>query len=158
MQKFRQLDEALDWIVQGPTSQEKIKRFKFVVDTNSIFLRLVKWGIGHEPGIVGLPEGIPDTMKFENIPANLSDTTITQEFRRICTFLENGSVHRLSRVKKEQNWLQILSGIHPKEAMLLTYIKDHTLLEHYPNIEEVLPHFIPDVKLPKDRKLFKLST
>ena len=32
MQKFRQLDEALDWIVQGPTSQEKIKRFKFVVE------------------------------------------------------------------------------------------------------------------------------
>ena len=40
--------------------------------------------------------------------------------------------------KREMNWLQILEGVHPKEAKILTAVKDATLLEVYPKFEKLL--------------------
>jgi hypothetical protein len=41
--------------------------------------------------------------------------------------------------KREQQWINVLQGIHHTEAKLLTAVKDGKLLELYPRLEEVLP-------------------
>ena len=40
--------------------------------------------------------------------------------------------------KREMSWLQMIEGMHWKEANIMIHIKDQTLLNIYPNMHEVL--------------------
>ena len=44
----------------------------------------------------------------------------------------------LPQWKQEMNWLQILEGVHHKEAELLTHVKDRALIILYPKLEGIL--------------------
>ncbi len=145
--KYRQLDQAMNWIVSAKELTEMKKRFAFVVQSNSVFLRFIKWGVGAEPGLTGIPEGMPP-VKLEDVPVDMGDTTLTTEFRKISTFLEGGPVHNLTPFRKESNWIQILQGVQSLEAKFLTDVKDKKLLEVYPDLVDILPDFIPGFAQP----------
>jgi hypothetical protein len=58
--------------------------------------------------------------------------------------------------KREMNWAQILEGIHPSEAAILTHVKDGTLLELYPKLEKLLAAIgITDYTKPKKKRASK---
>jgi hypothetical protein len=146
--KFRQLDQAMNWIVSADDLTEMKKRFSFVVQSNSVFLRFIEWGVGAKPGLTGIPEGMPP-VKLEDVPVDMGDTTLTAEFRKIATFLEGGPVHKLTPLRKESNWIQILQGVQSLEAKFLTDVKDKKLLEVYPDLVDILPDFIPGFVQPE---------
>ena len=50
-----------------------------------------------------------------------------------------GNLRNLPQWKQEMNWMQILEGLHHKEAAVLTAIKDGKLLKLYPKLEKLLP-------------------
>ena len=52
--------------------------------------------------------------------------------------------------KQEMNWLQILEGVHPEEARILTAVKDGNLLGLYPKLEKLMkPLGITEYNKPK---------
>lgn len=135
------LNEKLDYIAKGETLDIQIDRTKEVANLDATFAQLMRMAVISELKLTGLPEGMPDTYKPEtSIPDGISDTTARQEFRRIKNFLANGSMQTVPAHKREISWLQMLEGMHWKEAKIMVHIKDQTLLNVYPNMREVLTH------------------
>lgn len=149
--KFKQIDEALNWACEAPDTDEMRERVRAVSLGNSILMRFVAWGVGYEQGPVNLPEG-STPYKDEGLPANMADTTVTQEFRRILTLIPNGSAEKLPQWRREEIWMQICQGVHKKEAELLDLVKDQKLLDLYPKLSQVLPDFLVGWKAPEVKK------
>ena len=153
--KFKQIDEAISWALEAETDDDLILRIRAISLGNSILMRFLAWGVGYEQGPYNLPEG-ETPYKDEGLPANMADTTIMQEFRRILTLLPEGSAKNLPQWRREEIWMQICQGVHKKEAELLDIVKDQRILEVYPRLV-VLENFLtgwkaPEVKKKKSRK------
>ena len=138
--KFRQTDEGFDWVLKGESVDDQVARLKQWAGTNQTLVPLVRMGVGAEKVDWRLPEGMPDTVKIdEDTPDGMGSTTIQLEWRRIKQFFDpESNMNNLPDWKREMNWLQILEGVHPSEAKILTAVKDATLLEVYPKFEKLL--------------------
>ena len=158
--KFRQANEGFDWVFQAETVEEQVKRLKEWGSTNQTVVPVVRYGVGAEKVEWGLPEGMPETVKLEkDIPVGMGETTIQIEWRRINTFLDpKGNLRNLPTWKQEMNWVQVLEGLHYKEAEVLTAMKDGTLLELYPKLEKLLPTLgITEYNKPKKTRKKKVD-
>lgn len=149
--KFRQINEALDWACEVSDTDELRERVRAISLGNSILMRFVAWGVGYEQGPCNLPEGATP-FKDEGLPANMADTTITQEFRRILTLLPDGSAKKVAQWRREEIWMQICQGVQKKEAELLDLVKDQKLLDAYPALASVLEDFLTGWKAPEVKK------
>lgn len=138
--KFRQANEGFDWVFQAETKEEQVVRLKEWASSNQTVVPLVRIGVGAEKIEWGLPEGMPESVKLDkDMPDGMGDTSIQMEWRRIKTFMNpEGNLRNLPTWKQEMNWLQILEGLHHKEAVVLTAVKDGTLLNMYPKLEKLL--------------------
>ena len=138
--KFRQLNEALDWVFEAP-KKEQVDRLKTIASKDQTVVPFVRWGVGAEKVEWGLPEGMPETTKIQDdIPEGMGETTLRLEFRRIKQFTDpDANIQNLPDWKREMNWMGILEGVHHKEAELITHIKDGQLLKLYPKLEAILP-------------------
>tara|TARA_B110000967_G_scaffold209657_1_gene266899 strand:- start:2683 stop:3189 length:507 start_codon:yes stop_codon:yes gene_type:complete len=139
--KFRQADEAFDWVLKADGVAAQIDRLKQWAKTNQTAVPLVRWGVGAEKQTWGLPDGEPESIKKQtDIPEGMGDTSIQMEWRRIKAFVDpNGNMQKIVDWKREMNWCQILEGMHHKEAVVLTAVKDGKLLDLYPTLEALLP-------------------
>ena len=155
MRKFRQANEGFDYVFEAKKVDEQVNRLKEWASTNQTVVSIVRYGVGAEKPEWGLPEGIPENIKLDkDIPDGMGDTTIQMEWRRIKTFLDpNGNLKNLPVWKQEMNWVQILEGLHWKEAEVLTHVKDGTLLKAYPKLEKLLSVLgIEEYNKPKNKK------
>lgn len=152
------LNEKLDYIAQGETLDEQVSRTKQIAQLDSSFAPLMRMAVLENEKIVGVPPGMPDTYKPESdMPEGVSHTTARQEFRRIKNFQNAGTMQNIVAHKRELIWIQMLEGMHWKEANIMVHIKDQTLLEIYPNMREVLTTLgakitLPEVKTKKKPK------
>jgi hypothetical protein len=139
MNPKHQLNEKLDWISQGQTLEEQVNRAREVQRQDGTFASFMRMACVDAEKICGVPEGMPDTYKPEtDIPDGISDTTARQELRRIKNFMNDGSMQKIPSHKREAAWIQMLEGLHWKEAAILIQIKDRTLFNSYPNLYDVL--------------------
>jgi hypothetical protein len=151
-QKFRQVNEAFDWVFEASSKDEQITRLKEVAKSNQTIVPLVRWGVGAEEVDWGLPDGMPEAAKIEDdVPDGMGETTIALEFRRIKQFVDpTANLKNLPDWKQEMNWLSIMEGLHHKEAMLMTQVKDKQLIAAYPKLEGILSKLgIEDYVKPK---------
>ena len=132
MRKFRQMNEGFDYVFEGETVDEQVTRLKEWGQTNQCLVPIVRIGVGAEKPEWGLPEGMPETTKIEeDTPDGLGATSIQMEWRRIKQFTDpNSNMKNLPTWKQEMNWLQILEGVHPEEAKILTSVKDGAYLDY----------------------------
>ena len=69
-------------------------------------------------------------------------TSIRNEYRKFYNFLKSGN-DSLSSVRRETMFIQILEGLHPKEAEILVLVKDKKLQDKYKitlaNVQEAYP-------------------
>lgn len=149
--KFKQIDQALKWATETKNVDELRERVRAISLGNSILMRFVAWGVGYEQGPVNLPEGKTPT-KNEELPVDMGDTNITQEFRRILTLLPGGSAEKVPQWRREEIWMQICQGVHQDEAILLDAVKDQKLLDLYPSLGDVLESFLVGWKKPEVKK------
>tara|TARA_B100000214_G_scaffold151006_3_gene108065 strand:+ start:5623 stop:6156 length:534 start_codon:yes stop_codon:yes gene_type:complete len=158
MQKFRQVDEGLNWVFEARGKKAQIDRLKELAASNQTIVPLVRLGVGAEKADWNLPEGMPESTKIEDdIPEGMGDTTLTLEWRRIKQFTDpTANIKNLPTWKQEMNWMSILEGMHHKEAELLTYVKDGQLLKLYPKMEALLKDIgITEYSKPKKGYKFK---
>jgi len=142
-----QLNEKFDHILAGKTLQERAERAQEIASKDVTFAPLMAMASIKSEKIVGLPEGVPDTYTPEtDVPDGVADTTARQEFRRIRNFLPYGTMKNLKAHDREQSWLNLLMGLHHKEAKILTMIKEQTLFVEYPELRNVLI----ELKVPVD--------
>lgn len=150
--KHRQMDEGFDWVFKAEGVDAQIERLKAWAKTNQALVPVVRIGVGAEKPDWNLPEGMPNISKLkEDIPEGMGESTLQLEWRRIIGFITPGSnMNNLPPVKREQQWVNILEGVHYKEAKLLTAVKDGKLLELYPQLESLLEKLgIPEYNKPE---------
>ena len=83
---------------------------------------------------LALPEGVPPYKRDEKIPAGYSETNLFSEFRRMYIWLDPNI--NLTKIKKEQLFIQLLEGIHWTEADILCLAKDKKLQTKYKTLKE----------------------
>jgi hypothetical protein len=60
--------------------------------------------------------------------------------------------------KRETTWLQMLEGMHWKEANILVHIKDQTLFDTYPNLREVFVKLGMQIDIEENSKKSRKKT
>jgi hypothetical protein len=144
------LNEKLDWIAKGATLQEQVERTKQVAKIDSTFAPLMRMAVLDAEKVVGMPVGMPDTYKPDtSMPDGFANTDARAEFRRIKNFQANGSMQKVASHQREKLWVQMLEGMHWKEANVMVHIKDQTLLQIYPNMRQVLTELGAKITLPE---------
>ena len=98
------------------------------------------------PRFVGfdLASGAPfyDTNKLQ--PYGFAETQLSTQFRRLYIFF-NGYID-INRDGKERRFIQLLEGLHWREAELLIAVKDRKLQELFPDIDQCLIRKVfPDI-------------
>jgi hypothetical protein len=149
--KFRQVNEAFDWVFDAP-KKDQVERLKLLAAKNQTIVPFTRWGVGAEDIDWHLPEGMPEKTKLkEDLPDDMGESTLTLEFRRIKSFTDpTSNMANLPDWKREMNWMSIIEGVHHKEALFLTAVKDKQLLNMYPKLEAILSDLgITDYVKPK---------
>ena len=97
-QKFRQLDEAFDYVFEATKKSEQVDRLKELAKQNQTVVPIVRMGVGAEDVDWGLPEGMPESTKIkDDIPEGMGETTLTLEWRRIKQFTDpNANIKNLA--------------------------------------------------------------
>ena len=73
-------------------------------------------------------------------------TSIRQEFKKFYNFLQGGNPG-LSSLRRETMFINILQGLHPREAEILCLVKDKQLETKYNAItKEIVRQAYPDIK------------
>jgi hypothetical protein len=109
---------------------------------------------------VHLPEGEPPFKKDTNTPMGYSETNLYAEFRRFYIWLDEKV--NLTKIKREQLFIQFLEGIHWTEAEVICLAKDKKLQTKYKSLKEDLvreafPTLLPPKK-PKEAVKTKKPT
>ena len=76
-----------------------------------------------------LPEGTPP-YKVNEAPIGTEHTWLKQEVKRMFHFLKGGNP-KLSQMKRDNMFIQMLEGLSEEESKLLIWAKDKELNKHY---------------------------
>jgi hypothetical protein len=143
------IPQVFDEVEKAATKESKIKVLRAY--DHPIIRNILR--MNFDPAIkVYLPEGEPPFKKDTSVPAGYSETNLFAEFRRFYIWLDPNI--NLTRVRKEQLFVQMLEGIHWTEAELICLAKDKQLDTKYKSLKDALvreafPDLLPaEVKVP----------
>ena len=70
--------------------------------------------------------------------------SIRKEFQKFYNFIKGGN-NGLSNLRRETMFINILTGLHPREAEILILIKDKRLEDKYKITKEIVSEAYPDI-------------
>ena len=86
-----------------------------------------------------------ETMRYNNTPnANKGHTTLRREWTKLYNFIKGGN-DSLNSLRRETMFIQILQGLHPLDAEILTLVKDKKLYDKYKITKEIVTEAYPDI-------------
>ena len=136
------ISEILRKVSNAKTKTEKIEILR---KNNSTALRqLMIWNFD-ESVVSMLPEGdVPYTPN--DAPVGTDHTRLEQEYRGFYRFVKGGD-DKLSSLKRETLFVQLLEGLSAEEAELLVLVKDGKLTEKYKRISKaVISEAFPSIQ------------
>ena len=97
---------------------------------------------------------IPDGQvpyKENEVPVGTDHTSLRREWKQLYHFIKGGN-DTLSTLRRESMFIQLLEGLHPKEAEIICLIKDKELEEVYPKVTlDVVKQAFPDIVWGENR-------
>ena len=97
-----------------------------------------------EAAVSLLPEGVVPYERNE-VPVGTDHTSLRKEYANLYHFVKGGN-DSLSSIRRETMFIQMLEGLHPQEADILTLVKDGGLERQYPKITKgVVDAAFPDI-------------
>ena len=91
---------------------------------------------------------VPDgQVPFEpnDVPVGTDHTSLRREWKTLYHFIKGGNPS-LSGLRRESMFIQLLEGLHPKEAEIICLVKDKNLKSEYPKITlDVVKEAYPDI-------------
>ena len=97
-----------------------------------------------DPSVVSMiPEGeVP--YNPNEVPVGTDHTSLRREYKQLYHFVKGGN-DQLSRTRRESMFIQILEGLHPKEAEKLVLVKDCQLNMKYKVTRDAVEEAYPDI-------------
>ena len=91
-----------------------------------------------------LPQGTVPYKPNEN-PLGTDHSSLRREQRSLYNFVKGGN-DQLSTIRRETIFIQMLEGLHPKEADIIIAVKDRDLEDMYDVSFEVVEEAYPDIE------------
>ena len=135
------MNEILELVSEQKTDAKKVAILKeYECD---IIKSLFIWNF--DDSIISLlPEGkVP--YKPNESPLGTDHSSLRREQRSLYNFVKGGN-DQLSTIRRETIFIQMLEGLHPKEADIIIAVKDRDLEEMYDVSFEVVEEAYPDIE------------
>jgi len=135
------MNEILELVSEQKTDAKKVAVLKeYECDAlKSIFI----WNF--DDSIISLlPEGNVPYKPNEN-PLGTDHSSLRREQRNLYMFVKGGN-DALSTIRRETIFIQMLEGLHPKEADIVIAVKDKNLEDMYDVPFEVVEEAYPDIE------------
>jgi len=114
-------------------AKDKPKKIAVLKENDSKGLRMLLKA-GFDPKIeFDMPEGAPPYMPNE-APEGTEHTSLLSEAKRLYVFCKGGS--NIPKLKKETLFIQLLEGLHQKDAEALLTIKEKSLNKKYKGLTD----------------------
>lgn len=134
------ISEILQKVSNAKTKAEKIKLLQ---EHNSPALRAILIANFDESVISELPEGdVPYTPN--EVPEETEHTSLYQEYRKLYYFFKGGSPS-LTRTKRETMFIQMLEGLHAKEAEVIVLMKDKKIGKRWKITQQCVAEAFPQI-------------
>ena len=89
--------------------------------------------------------------KENEVPVGTDHTSLRREWKQLYHFIKGGN-DSLSSLRRESMFIQLLEGLHPKEAEIICLVKDKELEEVYPKVTlDVVKEAFPDIVWGENR-------
>ena len=135
------MNEILELVSEQKTDAKKVALLKeYECDAlKSLFI----WNFD-ESVISLLPPGTVPYKPNEN-PLGTDHSSLRREQRNLYMFVKGGN-DALSTIRRETIFIQMLEGLHPKEADIVIAVKDKNLEDMYDVSFEVVEEAYPDIE------------
>lgn len=135
------ISEILQKVSNAKTKQEKVK---ILQENNSPALRTILIANFDESVISELPEGdVP--YNVNDVPEETDHTTLYQEYRKLFYFFKGGAP-QLKQSKRETMFIQLLEGLHAKEAELIVLMKDKKIGKRWKITQQCVAEAFPQIQ------------
>ena len=133
------MNEVLQKVSNAKTKAQKIKLLR---DLNSPALRAVLIANFDESVISMLPDGdVP--YKPNDAPEETEHTKLVQEYRKLYLFFKGGA--NISQARRETLFIQLLEGLHSKEAEVLALVKDKKIGKRWKITRQCVEEAFPEI-------------
>lgn len=137
-------------------AKSKEEKAKILRAYDSIPLRGILELNYHPDKKMSLPAGEPPFKKDTTVPDGYSDSNLYVEYRRF--YIWTTPMNNISKIRKESLFIQMLEGLHWKEAEVVCLAKDRKLTEKYKSLkEDVVREAFPKLLPPPPPKKEKVK-
>ena len=134
------IHEVLELASKQRSKAKKVEILKQYEDPSikAIFI----WNF--DPSVISaVPEG-PVPYKENEVPVGTDHTSLRREYKNLYHFIKGGN-DGLSSLRRETMFIQLLAGLHPKEAEIICLVKDKQLQTKYNLKEDVVKEAYSDI-------------
>ena len=134
------VNEILDYVSSQKSKIAKVEALKEY--RNEALVSILIWNFD-ETVVSMIPEGdVPFTPN--DSPQGTDHTSLRREQRNLYHFVKAGN-DALSKLRRESMFIQMLEGLHPKEARIVVLAKDGRLHEDYAVTYDQVKEAYPDI-------------
>ena len=91
-----------------------------------------------------IPEGAVPYTKNE-VPVGTDHTSLRREWKNLYHFVKGGN-DKISAIRRETMFIQMLEGLHPEESEIVCLVKDKSLEDKYNITYDVVRKAYPDIQ------------
>ena len=134
------LNEVLQKVSNAKTKAQKIKLLQ---EHNTPALRSILIANFDESVISMLPDGeVP--YKKNDAPEDTEHTKLAHEYRKLYLFFKGGA--NVSQTRRETLFIQLLEGLHEKEAEVLCLVKDKKIGKRWKITRQCVEEAFPNIQ------------
>ena len=134
------INEVLQKVSNAKTKAQKIKLLQ---EYNTPALRSILIANFDESVISMLPDGeVP--YKKNDAPEDTEHTKLAHEYRKLYLFFKGGA--NVSQTRRETLFIQLLEGLHEKEAEVLCLVKDKKIGKRWKITRQCVEEAFPNIQ------------
>ena len=135
------VNEILEYVSSQKSKIAKVEALKEY--RNEALVSILIWNFD-ETVVSMIPEGdVPFTPN--DSPQGTDHTSLRREQRNLYHFVKGGN-DRLSAIRRETMFIQLLEGLHPEEAKIICLVKDKNLESKYKITYDMVQQAYPDIQ------------
>ena len=122
----------------------KTKKIEILKEYDDLALKAILIWNFDPTAISVIPEG-PVPYKENEVPVGTDHTSLRREWKNLYHFVKGGN-DRLSAIRRETMFIQMLEGLHPEEAKIICLVKDKNLESRFKITYDIVQQAYPDIK------------
>ena len=134
------IHEVLELVSKQRTKAKKVDVLREYSDDS--LTAILIWNFDETVESAIPPGDVP--FKSNDVPVGTDHTSLRREWRQLYHFVKGGN-SSLSGLRRETMFIQMLEGLHPKEAEIVCLTKDKRLTESYKLSYDVVKEAYPDI-------------